>query len=187
MPILEKKRRDLVTAVSQRFFELISDVEPAVLRRAVDADSDISSVFLVLQSPLVMKTDHLGAARLRGVQVQKTLLGADGGLESVEAVSERLGITRQAVHKRMTQGKLIALERGRAFMYPAWQFNGPQVLPGVEESLAALGALDRWTKFSFFLSKHSLLKEKRPIDLLRKGQIASVLSVASDHGEQGAY
>jgi hypothetical protein len=54
-----------------------------------------------------------------------------------EQAATRLGITPQAVSKRVASGGLIALRRGRASRLPAWQFYEDGTLPGLKQLIAA--------------------------------------------------
>jgi hypothetical protein len=54
-----------------------------------------------------------------------------------EQAATRLGITPQAVSKRVASGGLIALRRGRVSRLPAWQFYEDGALPGLKQLIAA--------------------------------------------------
>ncbi len=54
-----------------------------------------------------------------------------------EQAAHRLGITPQAVSKRIASGALVALRRGRVSRLPAWQFYEDRVLPDLNELIAA--------------------------------------------------
>jgi hypothetical protein len=54
-----------------------------------------------------------------------------------EQAATRLGITPQAVSKRVASGGLIALRRGRVSRLPAWQFYEDGTLPGLKQLIAA--------------------------------------------------
>jgi hypothetical protein len=53
-----------------------------------------------------------------------------------DQAAERLGITPQAVSKRVASGGLIALRRGRVNRLPAWQFYEDTVLPGLKQVIS---------------------------------------------------
>lgn len=53
-----------------------------------------------------------------------------------DQAAERLGITPQAVSKRLTSGGLIALRRGRVNRLPTWQFYEDTVLPGLKQVIS---------------------------------------------------
>jgi hypothetical protein len=54
-----------------------------------------------------------------------------------EQAAQRLGISPQAVSKRVASGGLVALHRGRVSQLPAWQFYEGGVLPGLKQVIAA--------------------------------------------------
>lgn len=54
-----------------------------------------------------------------------------------EQAATRLGITPQAISKRVASGGLIALRRGRTSRLPAWQFYEDRTLPGLKQLIAA--------------------------------------------------
>jgi len=62
---------------------------------------------------------------------------------SLDAVRALLGdVTRQAVHDLMKRGRLLALDRQGARVYPAFQFKGTKLLPGLPALLAAFKPAD---------------------------------------------
>ena len=66
-----------------------------------------------------------------------------GTLLSLDAVRALLGdVTRQAVHDLVKRGRLLALERQGARVYPVFQFKGSKPLPGLTAVLAALKPAD---------------------------------------------
>jgi hypothetical protein len=71
----------------------------------------------------------------------------DGALTREEAAA-RLGVSSQAVSERRKTGKLIGLERGREWRFPAWQFYEAGTLPALAELIVAWPgsslSLSRW-------------------------------------------
>jgi hypothetical protein len=53
-----------------------------------------------------------------------------------DQAAEWLGITPQAVSKRVASGGLVALRRGRVNQLPAWQFYEDTVLPGLKQVIS---------------------------------------------------
>ena len=100
-----------------------------------------------------------------------------------------LGMTRQAVDLRHTQGKLLAIDLGlRRKLYPRWQFTEAGVLPGLDAVLGVLrdGGAPPWSCVRFFLSRNTRLGGQRPIDRLRRGDIKPVLAAAAAFDQHGA-
>ena len=124
--------------------------------------------------------------RLRGAIARRELLASDGGVISPASAAELLGISRQAVGQRRAAGKLLAVEAGRGYVYPVWQFDGPHLLDGIPETLEILKNEDPWARFTFFLSKDAAAGGKRPLDLLRKKKKTPVLRAARLQGMHGA-
>lgn len=131
---------------------------------------------------------RLAAAIRRGESVRAKLKTAEGENLSAEEAAEELGMSKVAVLKRLKTGRLIAWreERQNAFRFPAWQFKNGRVLQGLEEVLIKLRASARLDDFGlmlFFLSHSRFLGNKRPLDLLRDGELHKVLQAAEGYGQ----
>jgi len=131
--------------------------------------------------------DPLEGARVRGLAARERLLKAEGGSLTVSQVVKMLGISRQAIHKRCSKGKLIALSSSkRGYFFPQWQFTDKGILPGLEEVLAFLDEDDPWMQASFMLNPNIWLDGASPLEMLRQGKINEVIMAAQASGEQGA-
>jgi hypothetical protein len=164
----------------------VHDVE-----EAASQNTDLAVLVRALEQPEAIETlsedDPFAAARLRGVLERERLLSEEGGTWTTEQVAKHLQLTRQTVNLRRKQGTLLGLDAGRhGFRYPAWQFTRNGSIKGLEQALAALQHLDPWMQQAFMLGKNARLGDKRPLDLLRAHDIASVVSAASAFGEHGA-
>ena len=126
-------------------------------------------------------------ARLRGIEAKRRILTEDGGILTSETVGEILTISRQAVEKRRKAGRLIGISLGRrGFGYPTWQFSERGTLPHLDEVLDALKQHDAWTKLVFFTSENAATDGRKPLDVLRSGDVEKVVAAARIYGEQGA-
>lgn len=126
---------------------------------------------------------RLEAAYVRGAAIRAKLRTADGGSLSVGQASGRLGISPSTLRRWYRAGKLIAWKEGRSAMrFPVWQFRGKRVLPGIAETIAALNSgcerVDDYSCMVFFLSSVRALKGRRPLDLLREGDVGTVTQFA---------
>jgi hypothetical protein len=133
--------------------------------------------------------DPLAPAFARGAMARLELLKQGGGVFGTDKVAEILDISPQAVIKRHSAGKLLALSLGRrGLRYPAWQFDEARraVVAGLEEVLSALSGHDAWMQNVFFLSPSSRLDGRLPLDVLREGKFEPVLDAARSFLEQGA-
>jgi hypothetical protein len=81
---------------------------------------------------------ELAVARGRAqASVNDALRTALSDALSREEVGRRLGISPQAVSKRLAGERLVALSRGREKRFPAWQLYEDGVLPGLAEVIEA--------------------------------------------------
>ena len=161
------------------------------LSDAVSAPTGYLVLLNVLKTPDVLEAlqaaDPLAPALVQGIEAKKRLLDEHGGVLTSEQVAKRIGLTHQAVEKRRSKGKLIAVSKGRrGYLYPAWQFTGGSVLPGLERVLDALSAHDEWTRIIFFVNGNVRLSGRTPLEALKGGDFDSVIAAAEAYGEHGA-
>lgn len=170
---------------------LEDDLTTALIEAATAAPTDQLVMLEALSSAPWVKelaaNDPILEAKLRGLEVRQEMLKKSGGALTSEKVAEVLKISRQAVDKRRAANQLLALTQGRrGYSYPSFQFEDGKTLSGLDRVLETLNALDPWMQLSFFTTPHERLSGKAPLDVLRKGRIEDVVSVASGYGEQGA-
>jgi hypothetical protein len=127
----------------------------------------------------------LTAAFLRGAQVKRALLKAEGGVLSAQQLAEHLGITPQGVGKKRDRNQVFWLEVGDGYVYPAFQVGPNGLLPGIREVLDAFQEEDPWARVNFMLTGDAPLGGRRPIDILREGDVVSVTRAARGFGEHG--
>jgi hypothetical protein len=180
-----------VTRALNAVAHLSEELGETFLAAANAAPSDFYVLLRALENPEtadeLRKHDPLLPARIRGIEAKQKLLEIEGGSFGVEQVAKILSISRQAVDKRRRLGRLIAVSRGRrGYVYPAWQFGGSGLVPGLERILQILHAHDAWMQIAFMLNANTRLKGRRPLDELRSGKVESVLEAARAYGEQGA-
>jgi excisionase family DNA binding protein len=114
----------------------------------------------------------------RGLEARQQLAEVEGGSLSSDEVASLLGISKTAVLRRLEAGRLVAWREGclQAARFPFWQFDRHgRVLAGLETVLKTLNhaqRLDAWGKVLFFLQ--GSLGNKRPLDLLREGRLATL-------------
>jgi hypothetical protein len=138
------------------------------------------------QSFLPDKPDPLTEAFLRGSEVKREMLKAEGGALSAQQLAKHLGITPQGLGRKRDRNQIFWLEIGDGYVYPAFQIGRTGLLRGIREVLAALTVDDQWMRVNFMLTGDFRLDGKRPIDLLRKGRIDEVIAAAAAYGEHGA-
>ena len=109
-------------------------------------------------------------------QVWQEQLGACYDTDGVRRLLGRDGepVSRQAVHQRRG---LLALSTGSGqTVYPAFQFRGRTLAPGLDRVLDALPAdlVSPWTVASWLSSPAAELDGERPVDVLFAGPRAAV-------------
>jgi hypothetical protein len=128
----------------------------------------------------------LASALARGALAREDLKQREGGSLSAEEARRLLGLSKESVLKRYRNARLLGWREARqdAVRFPAWQFDvtrADSLLAGTSEVLSILRCsmeLDDWGRILFFFNPRTSLGGKRPLDLLREGQVAPVLLAA---------
>jgi hypothetical protein len=131
------------------------------------------------QQKLIKTADaRLEVAYARGRAIRIKLQEAEGGSLPASAAAVRMGISRSTLIRWYHHGKLIGWKRGHAIRVPIWQFKEGRLLPGLDEVLKTASSgrvlLNDDGRMLFFLSNLSSLNGRRPLDLLREGDVESV-------------
>lgn len=162
---------------------------------ATSAPTDVATLVRALSSKEVMgelledlkQAEPLAPAFVRGIQARRRLIEENGGALTSDQVAQIIGISRQAVEKRRSGGKLIAISTGRhGFLYPVWQFDKSGTLEGLQEVLAVLEPHDEWMRTIFFVSNNPRLGGRTPVEMLQAGKLKEVLDAALIYGEHGS-
>ncbi len=133
--------------------------------------------------------DPLLAAKARGTKVRLQLQKEAGGFLSTQALTRLLDVTEAAISKQAEAAKLLVIKKGRANLFPKVQFNeDAQPVQGLKEVLPVLkkAGADGWGQLLFLLNSNDRLGGRRPVDVLRVGDVASVVEAARSYGEHGA-
>jgi DNA-binding protein HU-beta len=124
-------------------------------------------------------------ARIRGETAKLEILDESGPMLTLQQAAELLGVTKQAVHKRLQNGSLFGMKYKEEIRIPAWQIRDGEVVPGISKVLKKLDTTD-WGKMLFFHSENLQLAGRRPKDLILEGRVDAVADLAALFGEQGA-
>jgi hypothetical protein len=184
-------RNDSVARIVDAVTALTEESSGRALDRIARADSDFDVLYNLIAQPEFLsrlaERDPLAPARVRALQMRERLIAAEGGALTAEQAASLYGITRQAIDNRRKRGSLLAVQLGRrGYRYPAWQFTETGVLAGLDRVLAALETSSPWTRIAFMLNANAWLDGRRPLDLLRAGEIDAVIRAADRFGEQSA-
>jgi hypothetical protein len=124
----------------------------------------------------------------RSKDFDKDVLEAEGGSLSRKDFAAMLPVSEDTIRNYLNRGKILAWKKGgRNYRYPAWQIFNGQLLPGLHEVIPILNEKSGSPigHICFFLNSNDLLKYKRPLDVLRKGDVKSVVRAAHLHLEMG--
>jgi hypothetical protein len=126
-------------------------------------------------------------ALLQGFMIAEADLREAGGAFKPEEVQKLLnGVSRQALEKRVKEGSLLAVPGpSNRRRYSAFQFTQDGVVPGLKHVQAALPTRNPWTVLNFLVRSDSRLGGRKPIEVLREGDVDLVVSAARGMGVQG--
>lgn len=133
--------------------------------------------------------DARSRAVLEGVRIAQEDLRDAGGAYDLDQVRTLMrGVTRQAIDKRVQEGSLIAVPGpSNRRSYPTLQFDRDgTVVPGLKAVREALQTGNPWMILNFLSHPDVRLGNRKPIDLLKSGELDLVIEAARRHGEQGA-
>jgi len=185
-PLRDAFRQRALGAVER----MARESSPEALVAAMGAATDVGTLARVAAdqaaSEVVRALDPLAGAIARGAEARVRLAEAAGGLLSVGQVGALLGITRAAVDKRRSVGKLLAVRVRGDWHYPAAQFRDGEVLPGIPECLALMPEASGWSVLDLLLAEDSALGGRSPLAALRAGDMEPVLRLLRGR-EAGAY
>lgn len=182
-----------VSELSGKQQAIARSIRPAVAKAAESYDP-LELVRMVMavvgeQLPVNGKPQtRLARAMARGNVAREEMKSRDGGSCSAEEAATRLGISKAAVLKRYQKGQLLGWREAKqnAVRFPVWQFGDDDVIPGLAKILALFNdaeEIDDWTKIVFFLTPLASMSGKRPLDLVRAGNLQKVIWVAQGIAE----
>ena len=128
-------------------------------------------------------TDQAADDRARLNAVQKQLLQKAGGQMSLTQASERLGMTRQGLHKKIKARTVLGLVVGEALVVPSGQFTtsseGIQVVPNLKDLLSVFvdSGAGLWASLQFLVEYDPALRAV-PLDRLKQGEAEQVIAAA---------
>ena len=118
-------------------------------------------------SPLPLNESERSA---RAAEFQRDILKRAGGALTEEQVRLMLGhqfITD--VRQATAAHRLLAVHVDGVELFPAFQFEGDSVIPGMEAVLERLPNTSPWAILQFFVQGDEGLGDDLPMDLLRRG------------------
>ncbi len=128
-------------------------------------------------------------AVLRGVEIAREDLRSSGGTYDLEQVRSLLhGESRESVDARVRGGSLLAVPGPRnERYYPVVQFKGNgEVIEGLSAVQEALPTKNGFAVLNFLIHPDERLDGRKPIDLLRAGEVGLAVEAARRYAELGA-
>jgi hypothetical protein len=129
--------------------------------------------------------DSFRLAKMRGETAKLDILNQVGPMLGLQEAADLLGVTKQAVHKRLQNQSLFGVKYREELRIPAWQIRDAEVVPGIAGVLKSLDTTD-WGKLLFLHTENMQLEGRRPKDLILEGKADLVAQLALQFGEQGA-
>ncbi len=113
------------------------------------------------------------------------LKAAGGAFTLAEVCQLRGGISRQAIYKAVQEKRILAVGPERTpRRFPVAQFNdNGELVEGLRDVYLALDTDNGFAVLNFLMRARGDLDNRRPIDLLRNGDIAPVLTLAMSIGD----
>jgi hypothetical protein len=126
-------------------------------------------------------------ALLRGKEIRESDLRDSGGTYTLQEVEKFLGISRQAIEKKVRANALLAVPgRHNQRQYPVVQFTEDGIVPRLDDVLKSLPSTNGWFRLNFLIRPDARLGGRRPIDLLKESKVDPVMAAAKAVGVQGA-
>jgi hypothetical protein len=127
---------------------------------------------LPANTPSTDPAERDAAERLvRTAEFKRDLLQRAGGSLTAEQVRTLLGYKSfPAVHKAVAARRLLVLDDNGIKLFPAFQFDGSHILPGIADILAAAPNTSFWASLQFLVDGDERLGPERPMGLIKGGR-----------------
>ena len=128
-------------------------------------------VAILRNTPAIDPDELRTAERLaRTAKFKRDLVERSGGALTAEQVQKLLGHKSvQAVHKAVASRRLLAVDDNGRKLFPAFQFDGGSVAPGMAAVLAATPTTSPWALLQFMVDGDEGLGDERPMDMVKGG------------------
>lgn len=178
---------DLTPAGSKLHSHFATDPSRALQELAQQLDIVVEQLTAAIRLPASVGSAATGDQSLedeaRLDAVQSAILEKAGEPLSLTGAANRLGVTRQALHKRIQSGSALGLMRGAELVVPGAQMvereGKPAIVSGLSNviSLFDQAGAGRWSALQFLTDVDPLL-HAIPLDVLKQGDISAVVAAA---------
>lgn len=115
----------------------------------------------------------------------KLLLDRAGPVLSGTETARLLGVDKARVDRLRAERRLLAIPLGEGWAYPAFQFQGGAVLPGLEGLLQAHEGKESWAVLDLLLAPDPALDGRAPVQALRDGDATGLRRHVSQSNGDG--
>lgn len=124
-----------------------------------------------------------------GKVVVAELQNTDGGAWSGAELKDKFNLTPAFLHRRRKEHRIVYWRNAKDdYFYPRWQFTpSGALLPGVQDVLQIFASRDEWRVMRYFLGLRKQLGDRRPLDLLRSGEVDKVIAHARAHAAENTW
>ncbi|MDB5036311.1 MAG: hypothetical protein JWQ98_3552 [Chlorobi bacterium] len=181
-------KQALMNRVETLIADILRNATTEHLQQAVEAPTAFGSLAYLLSDAAGMEEsvrslDPLASAIMRGAEMKQDLLKRAGGVLSTARIAEFLGISPQAVVKRVRNKSLLAISDPSGHLqFPMLQFTATGIVVGLEKILPAFNVTGPWTQLAILLDTDEALGGITLIDALRAGRLDEVLDVVRSFG-----
>jgi hypothetical protein len=129
--------------------------------------------------------NSLDRARLHAqAQVAQRRMVTKGELLDTSAMTEALGMSRQALNKAVRERRILSVEVDATPYYPAFYAARDLDRKVLEKVTRKLADLPGWTKLDFFTSANGALGGLSPLDALRQGLVSPAVELAEAYASE---
>lgn len=129
--------------------------------------------------------NSLDRARLHAqAQAAQRRMVMKGELLDTSAMTEALGMSRQALNKAVRERRILSVEVDATPYYPAFYAARDLDRKVLEKVTRKLADLPGWTKLDFFKSANGALGGLSPLDALRQGLVSPAVELAEAYASE---
>lgn len=128
-------------------------------------------IAILRNTPAIDPDELRTAERLaRTAEFKRDLVDRAGGALTAEQVQKLLGYKSvQATHKAVASRRLLAVDDNGRKLFPAFQFDGAAIAPGMAAVLTATPTTSPWALLQFMVDGDEGLGDQRPMDMVKGG------------------
>lgn len=153
--------------------DLVARSLSAARLKDVAGTADFAQMLIaILRNTPAIDPDELRTAErlARTAEFKRGLVEQAGGALTAEQVQKLLGYKSvQAVHKAVASRRLLAVDDNGRKLFPAFQFDGAAIAPGIPAVLAAVPTTSPWALIQFMVEGDEGLGDERPMGMVKGG------------------